>query len=295
MKKIDFRKKQQLGYWLFALPAILVILIFMVYPVLMNVGYSFTDWNGIKMQEGWVGFENYRKVFSSKELGGIIRNTLFFAIIYLPVLNALALLLACLVKACGKLSGFYKAICYFPGLLAPAVVGYIWRLLYDTNNGLLNKMLNAIGLENWAQNWLGQSHTVLPAVSVTVIWACVGYYMILYYAGLMAVPQELYEAASIDGATAMQSFWRITLPQIIPSLRMNLVFSTMGVLTMFDIPYTMTAGGPGYDSTTLALQIYYYNYNMQPNLGVTLTVILLVFTIAVILVQNYVLGKGEAS
>ena len=109
------------------------------------------------------------------------------------------------------------------------------------------------------------------------------------------MPVELYEAASIDGASAAQRFFRITLPQILPSLRMNLVFSSMGVLTMFDIPYTMTGGGPGYDSTTMALQIYYYNYNLKPNLGVTLTVVLLAFTIAVILLQNHALGKGDES
>lgn len=293
--KARYRKKRQGIYFLFALPAIAVIALFMIYPVLMNIGYSFTNWNGVKSDAAFVGLENYRKVFASKELGGIIRNTLFFALTYLPILNILALALACLVKASGRLSGFFKAVCYFPGLLAPAVVGYIWRLLYDTNNGLINRVLRAAGLDAWAQNWLGQTHTVLPALSVTVIWACVGYYMILYYAGLMAVPTELYEAAAIDGATVMQRFFRITLPQIVPSLRMNLVFSTMGVLTMFDIPYTMTAGGPGYDSTTMALQIYYYNYNMQPNLGVTLTVVLLAFTIAIILLQNFALGRGEAS
>lgn len=292
---MKYRQRQQIAYLLFVIPAVLMIIVFMIYPVLMNIGYSFTDWNGVKNDINFVGMENYRKVFASKELGGIIRNTLFFAITYLPILNALALLLACLVKASGKLSGFFKAVCYFPGLLAPAVVGYIWRLIYDTNNGVINKALKAVDLDMLAQNWLGQTDTVLPAISVTVIWSCVGYYMILYYAGLMAVPSELYEAASIDGASVMQRFFRITLPQIMPSLRMNLVFSTMGVLTMFDIPYTMTAGGPGYDSTTLALQIYYYNYNMQPNLGVTLTVVLLLFTIAVILLQNFVLGRGEES
>lgn len=277
----------------FLLPAVAVILVFMLYPVLMNIGYSFTNWNGIKTDVGFVGLENYRRVFSSKELGGIIRNTFFFALIYLPVLNILALGLAYFVKACGKSSGFFKATFYFPGLLAPAVVGYIWRLIYDMNNGLLNKALKATGLDFLVQNWLGQAHTVLPSISVTVIWACVGYYMILYYAGLMAVPNELYEAASIDGASVPQRFLRITLPQIMPSIRMNLVFSTMGVLTMFDIPYTMTSGGPGYDSMTLALQIYYYNYNLKPNLGVTLTVVLLVFTIAIVLLQNFALGREE--
>lgn len=291
--KMRYQRKQQLTYLLFTLPAIAVIAVFMVYPVLMNIGYSFTNWNGVSSDIRFIGLENYRKVFASKELGGIIRNTLLFSVTYLPVLNVLALGLACLVKASGRLNGFYKAVCYFPGLLAPAVVGYIWRLLYDVNNGLVNKGLRAIGLQSWAQNWLGQSATVIPSVSVTVIWACVGYYMILYYAGLLAVPVELYEAASIDGASAAQRFFRITLPQILPSLRMNLVFSTMGVLTMFDIPYTMTGGGPGYDSTTMALQIYYYNYNLKPNLGVTLTVVLLAFTIAVILLQNHALGKGD--
>ncbi len=291
--RFQYRRKQQLAYLLFLLPAIAVILVFMLYPVLMNIGYSFTNWDGIKNEVDFVGLDNYRKIFASKELGGIIKNTLFFAVIYLPVLNILAFVLAYFVKACGKSSGVFKAVCYFPGLLAPAVVGYIWRLIFDMNNGLINKALRTLGWDSMVQNWLGQAHTVLPSISITVVWACVGYYMILYYAGLMAVPLDLYEAASIDGASVVQRFFHITIPQIIPSIRMNLVFSTMGVLTMFDIPYTMTSGGPGYDSMTMALQIYFYNYNMQPNLGVTLTVVLLAFTIMVVLLQNFALGKED--
>ena len=293
--KIKDKRYRQLTYFMFALPAVLFVAVFMLYPVLMNVVYSFTDWNGISDDVHFVWLLNYQKILESGELGIVIRNTLLFGILYLPILNAVSLLLACLVKASGRVSGFYKVIFYFPGLLAPAVVGYIWRLLYDPNNGLINKVLQGIGLDSLVRNWLGDSLLVIPSISVTVIWACVGYYMILYYAGLMAVPVELYEAASIDGASAVQRFFHITIPQIVPSLKMNLIFSTMGAFTLFDIPYAMTGGGPGYDSSTLALLIYRYNFNLQPNLGVTLTVVLLLFTIAVILLQNYILGRREDS
>ncbi len=290
---LNYQEKQHLVHIMFVLPALAVIAVFMVYPVIMNIGYSFTNWNGISSDFSFVGWDNYRRVLASREFVGIITNTIFFAIIYLPVLNIMALLLACLIRACGKLSAFFKAIIYFPCLLAPAVVGYIWRLIYDVNNGLLNKILRSIGLEVAALNWLGQKNTVLPSIALTVIWACVGYYMILYYAGIMAVPLEQYESAKIDGASVIGRFFHITLPNIRSSIRMNLVFSTMGVITMFDIPYTMTGGGPGYNSMTLALQIYQYNFNLQPNLGVTMTVTLLLFTIAVVLTQNFLLGKED--
>lgn len=284
--KYGYQKKRFVGELLFALPAILIVLVFMIYPVLMNIGYSFTDWDGIHADTSFVGWDNYKRILGSEELKSILKNTLVIAIMYLPVLNIMALLCACLVKAAGKTDGIYKAILYFPCLLAPAVVGYIWRLLYDPNNGLINRILRNAGLENLCQNWLGNSSTVLPSLSVAVIWCCLGYYMILYYAGLLSVPEELYEAAEIDGANTLQQFFYITIPQIRSSIRMNLVFSTMGVLTMFDIPYSMTGGGPGYDSTTMALQIYNYNFAMHANLGVTLTVLLLILCTIIILIQN---------
>lgn len=288
------RQKTTAGI-LFLLPAAFFILVFFLYPTFMSFRYSLTDWNGLKETFNFVGMRNFQQVLGDKQFWQILWNTVFLAIIYVPVLNAVALLLAMAVNACSKRFGnFAKTILFFPNVLALAVIGYVWKMLYDTNMGAINQFLRAVGLSALARDWLGLSATVLPAISVTIIWQAAGYYMIIYLAGLMAIPKDLYEAADIDGATAMQKFKKITFPLLAPSLTINMVLSTVGILTCFDLPYTMTRGGPGYASTTLAQQIYYYNYKyFQPAQGVAMSVILCVINVVIALTLLSVLRRRE--
>ena len=280
---------------LFLLPAVLFITVFFLYPTLMSFRYSFTDWNGIKSDIAFVGLSNFKQVVGSRQFWQVLWNTIFLAIIYVPVLNAVSLAFAMAIKACGKrLGNLFKTILFFPNVLALAVIGYVWKMLYDTNMGAINQFLRGVGLGFLARDWLGLNATVLPAISVTIIWQAAGYYMIIYLAGLMAIPGDLYEAADIDGATPWQKFKSITFPMLAPSLTINMVLSTIGILSCFDLPYTMTRGGPGFASTTLSLQIYFYNYKyMQPNLGVAMAVIMCILNVSAALILLLILKRRE--
>lgn len=280
---------------LFLLPAVLFITVFFLYPTLMSFRYSFTDWNGIKSDIAFVGLSNFKQVVGSRQFWQVLWNTIFLAIIYVPVLNAVSLAFAMAIKACSKrLGNLFKTILFFPNVLALAVIGYVWKMLYDTNMGAINQFLRSVGLGFLAKDWLGLNATVLPAISVTIIWQAAGYYMIIYLAGLMAIPGDLYEAADIDGATPWQKFKSITFPMLAPSLTINMVLSTIGILSCFDLPYTMTRGGPGFASTTLSLQIYFYNYKyMQPNLGVAMAVIMCILNVTAALILLLILKRRE--
>jgi multiple sugar transport system permease protein/raffinose/stachyose/melibiose transport system permease protein len=280
---------------LFLLPSIVFLAMFFLYPALMSFRYSVTDWNGIRREISFVGFDMFRRVASSRQFRQVLWNTIYLAIIYVPVLNMVAMTLALAVNSCGKKSGnIFKTILFFPNVLALAVVGYVWKMLYDTNMGAINRFLRGIGLDMLAKDWLGLNATVLPSVSFTIIWQAAGYYMVIYLAGLIAIPKELYEAADIDGASAWRVFKGITFPMLAPSLTINLVLSTIGILSCFDLPYTMTKGGPGYASTTLALQIYFYNYrNIQPAQGMAMSVIMCLINVTISLVLLSILKRRE--
>ena len=180
----------------------------------------------------------------------------------------------------------FKAILFFPNLLALAVTGYVFKMILNPSTGILNRILKGIGLENIAIDWLGNIDTVIPAISVTTIWVCTGFYLVIYLAGIMNVSPELYEAASIDGASRWQQFRFVTLPLISPSITINVILSTIGILGAFDLPYVMTGGGPGYYSTTIALQIYIYNSkSLQLGSGLVLSVLLCIVSIIITAVQ----------
>jgi ABC-type sugar transport system permease subunit len=288
------RRKVTAGI-LFLLPSMVFLGVFFLYPTLMSFRYSLTDWNGIRRDISFVGLDRFYQVVSSRQFRQVLWNTIYLAAIYVPVLNAAAMSLALAVNRCGKkLGNLFKTILFFPNVLALAVVGYVWKMLYDTNMGVINRFLRGIGLAAVAKDWLGLNATVLPSISLTIIWQAVGYYMVIYLAGLMAIPGELYEAADMDGASPWQVFKSIIFPMMAPSLTINMVLSTIGILSCFDLPYTMTKGGPGFASTTLALQIYNYNYKyMQPAQGMAMSVIMGLINVTIALILLTILKKRE--
>ena len=278
----------------FLTPALLMLLIFFIFPVAQSFWYSFTNWDGVASSYKFVGFSNFKSVLSSRQILTILRNTGLLIITYIPVLNIVALAMAIIIKGCTRNVGnFFKVIIFFPNILAKVVVAQIWKTMLDTNYGLVNQIFNFLGFEQ-KLDWLGNASTALPLVAIATVWFASGYYMVIYYAGLLNIPTELYEASSIDGASAVQNFRFITLPLLMPSVAINVVLSTIGCLAMFDIPYAMTSGGPGYASTTIALQIYLYNSQMlQLSNGVALSALLCIVSICFTLVELRFFAKRE--
>lgn len=278
----------------FVAPALLVIIVFFIYPAIMSLRFSFTDWNGVSLKYNFVGFDNFVSVVKAPEFKQLLYNTLFLVIIYVPILNLISLVFAILIYDIGRLGGFYKVILYLPNILSMVVVGVIWRVIYNPTFGPLKFLLEKLGLGSFIQDWLGQKYTVLPAMSVSIIWYAVGFYLLIYLGGLSTVPAEIYESASLDGIKWHQKFLYITIPLIAQSITINIVVSTIGILTLFDLPYVLTAGGPGYASQTIALMIYFYAFkSMQQGYAMALAIILTSITIFFAVVQLKILRKRE--
>ncbi|QGQ94771.1 sugar ABC transporter permease [Paenibacillus psychroresistens] len=278
----------------FAAPAFLVILVFYVYPALMSFRFSFTDWNGINLKINYVGFDNFIYVIKSPEFKQLIKNTLFLIILYVPILNIISLLFAVIVYDIGKLATFYKVVLYLPNILSMVVVGVIWRVIYNPVFGPLQYVLTQMGLESLVQDWLGQVSTVMPALSISIIWYAVGFYMMIYLGGLSTIPTEIYESASMDGVNKLQKLVYITLPLLAPSITINVVISTIGILTIFDLPFVLTNGGPGFASQTMAIDVYIFAFrSMQQGPAMALAIILTLVTLLFVVLQLKFLRRKE--
>lgn len=292
-RKISLAGKRRFSCFLLTVPALLVIFVFFLFPMLRSLQYSFTDWDGIAREARWVGLKNFIWVVTESSFRQVFINTAYLVVVYVPVLNVIALLLALAVYNVRKAGNIYKSILFFPNVLSMTVVALIWRLIYSYN-GILNSFLRSIGLKALAQDWLGQPNTVLPAMSVSIIWFAVGYYLLIYLAGINSVPVELYESAEVEGVNPLQKLFRITIPLIAPSITINVILSTIGIITLFDLPFVLTGGGPGYLSETIALRVYSYAFvTLQTGYALAMAVFLGAFAISITLILLSFLRKRE--
>jgi ABC-type sugar transport system permease subunit len=291
--RLTQNRRRQLACILFVLPALAVVFIFFLLPMLRSLVYSFTNWDGIARTSQWIGLKNFQVVVTESSFLQVVFNTLYLAVIYVPVLNALALLLAVAVYNAGKAGNVYKSMLFFPNLLSMTVVALVWRVIY-THDGLLNQFFRTVGLKALVLDWLGKPGTVLPAMSLTIIWFAVGYYLLIYLAGLNTVPVEIYECAEVEGVNPVQRLFRITIPLIAPSITINTVLSTIGIITLFDLPFVLTRGGPGYMSETLALHVYFFAFvQLKTNYALALAVILGLFAVLITIIQLRLLRRRE--
>ena len=279
---------------LFVLPALALVLVVLVLPVIMSFRYSLTNWNGVSTEYQFIGFENFKNVIASSEFKTLFKNTFYLIILYVPVLNILALLFAVIIYDIGKLANVYKVILFLPNIISMVVVGFIWRTIYNPATGPLAFILDKVGLDFLIQDWIGQKQTVMPALSVSIIWFAVGFYVLIYLGGLSTVPAELYEAADVDGIGWWQRLFKITIPLIAQSITINIIVSTIAILTLFDLPYVLTQGGPGYASQTMALMSYQYAFKaMSQGKAMALAVMLTIITILFSIVELFFLRRKE--
>jgi ABC-type sugar transport system permease subunit len=264
-KKVGLKKRggsftdswSRLGI-LYILPTLIIITIFIIVPICMNFWLAFTNYKGYGIPFRYIGMVNFKDLFTDANFWLVMKNTGKLLLIYVLALNTLAVIFAILVNNVGrKFGNFVKSLLYFPCLLAGVVIGFVWRLILNYHDGLLNVTLRTIGLDALASNWLGESHLVIPVVSLVIVWFATGYYTVIYYAGLMNISPEFYEVCDIEGANGLQQFRYVTLPLLAPSIKINVVLSTMGVLGSYDLPTALTAGGgPGYYGTTISMLVY---------------------------------------
>ena len=268
--------------WVFAAPALLVYVVFLVYPALSSLWFSFTDWDGLSATYNVVGLQNYKDMPHDPVVVQAAINNLIWAVVTVVAPVVLGLTLAVVLN--GKVRGkpFLRLIFYTPAVLPLVSVASIWGWLYNPQYGAINAFLRAVGLDSLAQPWLGQDSTALAATMVAAIWLRVGFPMLLYLAALQGIPHELYEAATVDGATRWQQFWHITMPGLRPAHYVVIALSVIDSFKVFDLIYAMTYGGPGTATQVMGTWMYFnvFQYN-QAGYGTAIAVVITVVAIVV--------------
>lgn len=228
---------------IFVLPTVVLFCAIVLIPIFVSSYYSLLDWNGIG-KGVFIGLDNYVEMFKDPRVLNSIKNSLLFAgasvFIQLPISLLLALVLASSVKG----EGFYRTIYFIPVLISTVVIAQLWSKIYNADYGLLNALLESVGLSHLAQDWLGQKNTALAASFVPTLWQYVGYHMLLMYAGAKSISQDIVEAAKMDGASRLRTAFSITIPLMRPILKVCLIFSVIGAFKVFDLIYVLTGGGP---------------------------------------------------
>ncbi|MGN8845391.1 carbohydrate ABC transporter permease [Niallia sp. HCP3S3_B10] len=265
---------------LYVLPALLLILILIYIPIVLTGYYGLMDWDGIGAKT-FIGLENYIELMKDKMFWTSTYHSVLLAVfsaISLVAYLVISLILASKIKG----AGFLRKIYLIPMLLSSVAIAQLWLKIFDPTNGMLNKLLEMFGVEN-TPIWLADPNLVLYSIFIPIVWQYAGFYIIIYYAALKGVPDEIIEAAKIDGATPLQIAYKIKLPLIAPVIKVTIVLAIVGSLKYFDLIYVMTGGGPNGASEVMASYMYKeafktYNFGYGSAIGFALLIICLVMT-----------------
>lgn len=238
------------------LPGLLFYGIYNLYGIVRTIQYSTLAWTGITKDAAFIGLQNYHRLFKDPMMGTAIKNNLILMIVSIVVELPFALILALALNSSIKGTRFFRTVFFMPMLFSTVAIGIMWQLFFDPMFGILAHVMRAAGLGRYIVGFLADSRTAMPAVLFVICWQFIPFYMIILKAGLTNISQELYEAATIDGANRNQSFWRITLPLMTPTLRTSAVMSMVGSLKYFDLVYIMTGGGPSGATELMATYMY---------------------------------------
>lgn len=279
--------------YLFALPALIVIAIFFIYPIWLTGQMSFTNFAGIGAAEN-VGWKNYERIFSRTRYSDAIWITLLFTVIVVAALTVTGLFFAALLHRLPLIRNFCRAALYTPAMMSFVVVAYVWQFIYSPLNGGLNALLESVGLGFLQQNWLGDPDIALYAVAFTQIWMFTGFTCAIFLAGYSGIPEEIEESARLEGASSWQRFRHIELPLLAPSMTVSIILTTIGTLKTFELPWILTKGGPDGATRTLSIEII-DNLFGQYKFGFAsaLSMVMLIIVLAVAFVQNKVLRERE--
>ena len=281
--------------FLFMLPATLFFLLVIILPVILSGYYSVLEWDGFS-EAKFIGFDNYKKLFVHNMDGfpRAVKNSFFFLVVSLFVQIPFSLLLALILGNGIKGEGFFRTVFFVPVILATVVIGQLWMKIYNPDYGILNVFLRTIGLESLERAWIGDTKTALVASFIPILWQYVGYHMLLLYAAIKTISPDIYEAAKIDGANGRQIAGRITIPLIIPMMKVSAVFSVTGALKVFDLIYVLTNGGPAGASevpSTIMVKTIFKSYKYGYGSSMAVFIILECFLFTGIV--RYVFGKLE--
>lgn len=229
---------------------LVVFLVFFVLPSTVGFLYAFTDWNAYVKKINFIGIQNFIDILKNKSLSKAFVNTLIFAGGKTVIVTVLGFIFALALNRKFRGRNFLRTIYFVPAIFSSLVVGLIFNAIFDSRNGVANAILVFLGKENWIQPWLGSRWPGVFAICFAEVWRNIGYATVITLAGLQSINSEYIEAAKMDGASGWSMFKNIILPLIMPSVNVNILFSLIYGLKMFDLVYVMTGGGPGHDTET---------------------------------------------
>lgn len=251
----SLKTREVIAAYLFLAPFLIFFAVFFVRATVSSVEYSFYDWRLLRPTRPFVGLDNYVDLFNDPIWWDSVRQTLYFTVMTVVGTTIVGLSAALAVTRPIKAQGFFRVLLYIPQLMSVGAIGLIWNWLLSGQFGVINYLLSFLGVR--PINWLGDPNLVLPALSLATIWWTFGFPMLIFIAGLQGIPEHLYEAAKIDGASGWQSFWYITLPLLRPTILFVTVTGVIGHFQVFGQPYIITnGGGPGRASWSVIIYLY---------------------------------------
>jgi len=287
MKDKIKEKNEKIGY-LFVTPYAVFFLAFTAYPLFFSFYLVFHRWDLLTAPE-FVGLKNFSFLLHDPDFWQALLNTLVFLLIHIPLQIFFAITIAMILAEKIFARTFFRAAFFLPVIISGAVVTILWQKLYSTDAGIINHVLLLMGLA--PVNWLTSPKIAMPSIAIMATWKNMGFYIILFLSGLLNIPQDLYEASKIEGASRWQDFWRITLPLLKPTMLLVVILSTLGAFSLFIEPYVMTGGGPLNKTMSVVLYMYKQAFLFQhmgyaATIGFALALVILVF----VLLQKKFLG-----
>lgn len=276
---------KQRSFLLLTIPSIVIFITFFIQPLVSGIYYSFTDWNGIGDNYNFIGLENYINIFSDERALSAFGFTIVYTILLTVAVLIISLLLAVALNSRlpEKLRVFFRSIYFFPAVLSLIVVGLIFQQIYYTAFPLIGEWL---GMESFFQNPLGNASKAIFAILAVNIWQGIAIPMVIFISGLQSIPDDVYEAATLDGANDFEQFFYITLPYLMPTVSVNFVLTVKSGLTVFDYIMSMTGGGPARATESVGLLIYNQGFSdMKYGYALAQSVLLLILIALISIIQ----------
>jgi raffinose/stachyose/melibiose transport system permease protein len=240
----------------FIAPAFILYLVFFIVPNITGMYYSVTDLSTYSDQVRFIGLANFARLFREGFLATAIQNTFLYAVFVTVLVNILGLALALMLNEGPRLGGLYRTAFFTPYVIAPLIVGYLFTAIYQPEAGILNQALRAVGLGALASDWLNDPRIALFSIIMTELWRSSGFAMVIYLAGLKTIPSDLLDQASVDGASYLAKFRRVTFPLLAPSFTVTVLLMLINALKVFETVLVLTAGGPGWATEVFNTFIY---------------------------------------
>lgn len=280
---------------LFLIPAAVLCIVFIIVPLISVVVYSFNEKSSVGSAMTYVGLDNYRMLPATEGFWQMVWATLLFAFGSTLIIILLSFIVAMALDSrhLGRISrNVFRAMWFFPCILSGAVVGILWRIMYTYNNGVINTVLKSVGLT--PVNWLETYGLTNFAVIIAAVWSQMGLCIVIFLAGLQGIPGELIEAAQIDGASQPQIRVHIILPMMAPSITINVLTTSIAAFKMYELPWIISKGLPGYSTRLLTQRIHFFGFeSAKLGLGSAMSVLLILVITAISLVQLVILRKRE--